>query len=181
MTGIDMDDLLAAFRNARGKLTGRMEGDLKLEGEMEHSLHPLGGMRGTGHVTVRNGQAPSLKLNANLMKLAHFNDLGPAKQDPSSFSYISTDLKLANLRISSSAIDIDGYGVDVDGWGNVSVSGSDDLNYQGVAKIIAKQGFFTNTFARMSGATLTDGKLSFPFRIGGTIEVPIFSKGTKTN
>jgi hypothetical protein len=33
----------------------------------------------------------------------------------------------------------------------------------------------------MSGATLTDGKLSFPFRIGGTIEVPIFSKGTKTN
>jgi len=181
ITGIDMDDLLAAFRNARGKLTGRMEGDLKLEGEMEHSLHPLGGMRGTGHVTVRNGQAPSLKLNANLMKLAHFNDLGPAKQDPSSFSYISTDLKLANLRISSSAIDIDGYGVDVDGWGNVSVSGSDDLNYQGVAKIIAKQSFFTNTFARMSGATLTDGKLSFPFRIGGTIEVPIFSKGTKTN
>ncbi len=26
-------------------------------------------------MTVRNGQVPSLKLNANLMKLAHFNDL----------------------------------------------------------------------------------------------------------
>jgi uncharacterized protein involved in outer membrane biogenesis len=179
--GTDIDHLLAAFRNARGKMTGRMEGDLRLEGEIEHSLHPLAGMRGTGHVTLRNGQVPSLKLNANLMKLAHFNDLGPAKQDPSSFSMISTDLRLANLRISSSAIDIDGYGVDVDGSGDVSVSGSDDLNYQGVAKIVTKQGFFTNTFARMSGATLKDGMLSFPFRIGGTIENPLFSKGKQTN
>jgi hypothetical protein len=41
---------------------------------------------------VRNGQVPSLKLNANLMKLAHFNDLGPAKSDPSSFNLITTDL-----------------------------------------------------------------------------------------
>jgi hypothetical protein len=36
-------------------------------------------MRGTGHLKVTDGQIPSLMLNANLMKLAHFNDLGPAK------------------------------------------------------------------------------------------------------
>jgi hypothetical protein len=136
-------------------------------------------MRGAGQVTVRNGQVPSLKLNANLMKLAHFNDLGPAKENPDSFSSISTDLELANLRITSHTIDIDGYGVDVDGSGSVSVSGSDDLNYQGVAAITTKQGFLTNTFARFEGAKLKDGKLSFPFRIQGTIGSPKFSKGTK--
>jgi uncharacterized protein involved in outer membrane biogenesis len=174
--GFDMAHLMAAFGNARGTITGKMAGDLTLIGEIEHSSHPLSGVRGVGHVMVRNGEVPSLELNANLMKLMHFNDLGPAKNDPSSFNLISTDLQLANLRIVSTKIDIDGYGVDIDGSGSVSVSGSNDLDYSGVAQITTKQGFLTNTFARMSGATLVDGKLTFPFRIGGTIENPTFSK-----
>jgi uncharacterized protein involved in outer membrane biogenesis len=181
VSGINMAHLLAAFHETRGRMTGKLEGDLKLAGEIEHTMRPLAGMRGTGHVKVTNGQVPSLMLNANLMKLLHFNDLGPAKENPSSFSMISTDLELANLRISSKAIDIDGYGVDVDGSGSVSVSGSDDLNYQGIAAITTKQGFLTNTVARLEGAKLKDGKLSFPFRIEGTIENPKFSKGTKNN
>ncbi len=118
-------------------------------------------------------------LNSNLMKLAHFNDLGPAKENPSSFKSISADLELANLRISSKTIDIDGYGVDVDGSGSVSVSGSDDLNYEGVAAITTKQGFLTNLFGRLEGAKLENGKLSFPFRVDGTIDNPKFSKATK--
>ncbi|HLJ27350.1 MAG TPA: AsmA family protein [Candidatus Angelobacter sp.] len=177
LTGVNVAHLLAAFPSARGRMTGKMEGDLKLAGTIEHSLHPLAGIHGTGHVTVRNGQVPSLKLNANLMKLAHFNDLGPAKDDPSSFSLISTDLELANQRISSRVIDIDGYGVDVDGSGTLSVSGSDELDYRGLAEITTKESFFTNTIARLSGATLKNGRLEFPFRISGTIEAPVFAKG----
>ena len=175
--GIEMAHLLAAFGRARGLMTGKMAGDLTLIGDMEHTAHPLAGLRGVGHVTVRDGQVPSLKLNANLMRLMHFNDLGPAKDDPSSFNMISTDLELANLHIVNRTIDIDGYGVDVDGSGSVSVSGSDELDYRGVAQITTKQGFFTNAFARLSGATVTDGKLTFPFRISGTIKNPTFSKG----
>ncbi|HXN50981.1 MAG TPA: AsmA family protein [Candidatus Acidoferrum sp.] len=176
-SGINVAQLLAAFPNGGGKMTGKMEGDVKLAGEIEHTPRPLAGIHGAGHVTVRNGQVPSLKLNANLMKLAHFNDLGPAKNDPSAFNLITTDLELANQRISSKVIDIDGYGVDVDGSGSVSVSGSDELNYRGLAEITTKESFFTNTVARLSGATLKDGKLQFPFRIGGTIDSPVFSKG----
>ena len=177
LNGINVAQLLAAFPNGGGKMTGKMEGDVKLAGEIMHSLRPLAGIHGAGHVTVRNGQVPSLKLNANLMKLAHFNDLGPAKNDPSAFNLITTDLELDNQRISSRVIDIDGYGVDVDGSGSVSVSGSDQLNYRGLAEITTKESFFTNTVARLSGATLKDGKLQFPFRIVGTIDNPVFSKG----
>ena len=177
LSGINVAQLLAAFPNGGAKITGKMEGDVKLAGEIEHSLRPLAGIHGAGHVTVRNGQVPSLKLNANLMKLAHFNDLGPAKNDPSSFNLITTDLELDNQRISSRVIDIDGYGVDVDGSGSVSVSGSDALNYRGLAEITTKESFFTNTVARLSGARLKDGKLQFPFRIGGTIDNPVFAKG----
>jgi uncharacterized protein involved in outer membrane biogenesis len=179
LSGINMAHLLAAFHDLRGSMTGKLEGNLKLAGEIAHTMSPLAGMHGTGHVKVTNGQVPTLMLNANLLKLAHFNDLGPARTNPSSFSSISTDLELANLRISSKVIDIDGYGVDVDGSGSVSVSGSDELSYQGRAAITTKQGFFTNLFARFEGATLKDGKLSFPFRIEGTIEHPKFAKGTK--
>jgi uncharacterized protein involved in outer membrane biogenesis len=177
LSGINVAQLLAAFPNGGGKMTGKMEGDVKLAGEIAHSLRPLAGVHGAGHVTVRNGQVPSLKLNANLMKLAHFNDLGPAKNDPSAFNLITTDMELDNQRISSRVIDIDGYGVDVDGSGSVSVSGSDELNYRGLAEITTKESFFTNTIARLSGATLKDGKLQFPFRINGTINNPVFSKG----
>jgi uncharacterized protein involved in outer membrane biogenesis len=177
LSGVNVAQLLAAFPNGGGKMTGKMEGDVKLAGEITHSPRPLAGMHGAGHVTVRNGQLPSLRLNANLMKLAHFNDLGPAKDDPSSFKLMTTDLELDHQRISSRVIDLDGYGVDVDGSGSVSVSGSDDLNYRGLAEITTKESFFTNTMARLSGATLKDGKLQFPFRIGGTIDSPVFSKG----
>jgi uncharacterized protein involved in outer membrane biogenesis len=177
VNGINVAQLLAGFPNGGGKMTGKMEGDVKLAGEISHSLRPLEGMHGAGHVTVRNGQLPSLKLNANLMKLAHFNDLGPAKDDPSSFKLMTTDLELDNQRISSKVIDLDGYGVDVDGSGSVSVSGSDELNYRGLAEITTKESFFTNTVARLSGAALKDGKLQFPFRVGGTIDSPVFSKG----
>lgn len=177
MKGVDMARLLAAFPNARGKMTGEMEGALKIAGEIGHSLHPLEGLRGSGHLTIRNGRVPSLHLNSNLMKLAHYNDLGPARDNPSSFNFVSTDLELDRERISSKVIDIDGYGVDLDGSGSVSLTGSNELNYQGVAEIVSKQGFITNLFARMAGGKLKDGKLSFPFHIGGTVENPVFGKG----
>ena len=146
-----------------------------MQEKFEHSHEPLAGVHGAGHVTVRNGQAPSLKLNANVMKLARFNDLGRAAQNPDSFSSISTDLALVNQRISSREIHIVGYGVNVQGSGSIIVTGADNLDYQGVAEILAKQGFFTNTLARLSGATLKNGLLSFPFRVSGTIENPKFS------
>jgi len=177
LNGMNVAHLLAAFPNGGGQMTGKMEGDVKLAGEIAHTARPLAGIHGAGHVTIRNGKVPSLKLNANLMKLAHFNDLGPARDDPSSFNLITTDLELANERISSRVIDIDGYGVDVDGSGSVSVSGSDELDYRGLAEITTKESFFTNSVARLSGASLVNGKLQFPFRIGGTIDNPVFSKG----
>jgi uncharacterized protein involved in outer membrane biogenesis len=179
LSDIKVARLLASFQEMRGTLTGTLEGNLKLDGKIEHTASPMGHMHGTGHVKVTNGQMPSLMLNANLMKLAHFNDLGPAKDNPASFASITADLELQNLRIISKLIDLDGYGVDVDGSGSVSVSGSDELNYQGVAAITTKQGFMTNLTARFVGAKLVDGKLSFPFRLVGTLEQPKFLKGAK--
>jgi uncharacterized protein involved in outer membrane biogenesis len=40
MKQIDVAQLLSASKNARGKMTGKMDGELKIAGEIEHSLHP---------------------------------------------------------------------------------------------------------------------------------------------
>ncbi len=178
-SGVDVVGVLEPFENGRGKMTGRMEGDLTLAGEIQHTHRPLAGIRGSGHVTVKQGRLSSVAFNQDLMKLVHFNNLGPAKDNPSSFSRISTDVELANLRITSKTIDIDGYGVDVDATGSVNVDGSDEIDYQGLARITTKQGFFTNTFARFAGAKVEGGLLTFPFRVGGTIGTPVFAKGTR--
>ncbi len=177
MQHIDMARLLDAFDNARGKMTGTMEGRLEIAGQIAHNPRPFEGLDGSGHLTVHDGQVPSLRLNANLMSLAHYNDLGPAKNDPSSFNLISADFALSHEQIFSKLIDIDGYGVDIDGSGTISVSGSDQIDYRGIAAITSKQGVVTNLFARLAGGTLKDGKLSFPFHLGGTIESPVFSHG----
>jgi uncharacterized protein involved in outer membrane biogenesis len=178
MSGIDLASLLAAFHEQRTSMTGTLEGDLKLAGEVEHTANPLAGLHGTGQARVTNGEVPSLMSNPNIGRLAPFNDQGPAKAHPSSFASISADLQLANLWVSSKAVDIDGFGLDVDGSGRVSVSGSDGLDYRGVATITTKQGFWTTTFARLGGATVRDGKLSFPFRIAGTLESPQISRAS---
>jgi uncharacterized protein involved in outer membrane biogenesis len=179
MRGIDLARLLAAFHEARASVSGTLEGDLKLAGQVEHTVNPLAGLHGTGHVRVTNGQVPSLMSNSTIRGLAAFNDRGSGKASLASFSSMSADLQLANLRVASTAIVIDGHGVDVRGSGSMSVSGSDELNYRGVATITTKQGFWINTFARLEGATLKAGRLSFPFRIEGTIENPVFAKATK--
>ena len=61
--------------------------------------------------------------------------------------------------------------------GERALTVDDELNYKGVAEIVSKQGFVTNLFARLSGGTLKDGELSFPFHIRGTIDNPVFGKG----
>lgn len=175
-SGVDIVAVLEPFENGRGKMTGQMEGDLTLAGKILHTHRPLAGIHGNGHVTLRGGRVPSLALNENLMRLVKFNNQGPAKDNPASFNRISTDLELADLRIISKTIDIDGYGVDVDASGNFNVDGSNELDYKGVARITTRQGFFTRTFARFAGATVKDGLLSFPFKVGGTIESPAFAR-----
>ncbi len=172
--GVDLARLLAEFPTARGKMTGTMEGNLTFEGEITHSEDPLAGKRGKGQVVVRNGQLPTLRLNSNLLLLARLSDLGPAQRDPSSFSSVSADLTLANDRVTSRNIKIVGNGVGIDAAGVLTLVGEGSLEYEGVAEVNAAENALTNMLAGLSGAKLADGKLSFPFTLGGTLDNPRF-------
>ena len=174
-SGIDVAFLLAQFPEGRGKMTGKMQGNLKVEGEIEHSPNPLEGIHGSARITVRNGELPTLNQNKDMMKMTRFRDPGAASRAPSSFSSLSADMNLANRRISSQQINIAFYGIDVRCSGSLGMAGGGGLDYRGVASVLNSQGFFTNLMARMSGAKLEKGKLSFPIRIEGTLQNPKFS------
>jgi uncharacterized protein involved in outer membrane biogenesis len=174
LSGVDVAKLLEAFPDARGKMTGTMDGTMKLAGEVTHSPDPLAGMRGTGQLNIKDGKLPSLQLNKNLMMLARFSKLGPAEGDPSSFQSMSTDLNIAAGKITSDKVTIVGNGVDVDAAGALALAGEGSLAYDGIAKLAAGQNPITSILGGLSGATYADGKLSFPFSIGGTFQNPQF-------
>jgi hypothetical protein len=175
LSSVDMAKLLEAFPDLKGKMTGKMDGNAKILGEVPRTAEPLAGVRGTGQVTIRNGQLPSLQLNKNLLLLARLSKLGPASGDPSSFSSLSADFNIAEQKITSNKITLLGNGVDVDGSGTLSVAGAGSLDYQGVASIVAGESAVSNLLAGLSGAKLENGKLTFPFGVAGTLENPKFS------
>ncbi|MFB3923756.1 MAG: AsmA family protein [Terriglobia bacterium] len=174
ISGVNVAKLLEAFPDARGKMTGTMDGNMKLAGEVQHSPDPLAGMRGAGQVSVKNGQLPSLQLNKNLMTLARLSNLGAASGDPSSFTSMAADLNIAEGKITSNKVTIVGNGVDVDGAGVLSLAGAGSLAYDGIAKLAAGQSPVSGLLAGLSGATVADGKLTFPFGVGGTLQSPQF-------
>jgi uncharacterized protein involved in outer membrane biogenesis len=174
LSGVNMEKLLDAFPEARGKMTGTMDGTIKLAGEIAHSSDPLAGMQGVGKVSVKNGRLPSLNLNKNLMTLARLSNLGAAQGDPSSFSSMSSDFNIAGGRMTSNKVSIIGSGVDIDGSGALTMAGAGSLDYQGVAKLIAGESPVSGLLSGLTGATMQDGKLNLPFGISGTMENPRF-------
>jgi len=175
LNGLDVAQVLNAFPDGKGKMTGTMGGQVTLAGPIEHSLNPLEGIHGSGNLTVRNGELPSLSSNEDMKKMTRFRDPEAALLPPSAFSSFSSDIALASQRISSHAISVAFYGVDLDCDGVLGLS-SGTLDYQGKVKVLKKQGFFTNLFAKVAHeAKEENGRLVFPIRVTGTMLNPKFA------
>jgi len=174
LTGVNVAGLLESFPDARGKMTGTMDGDIELNGVVTNSPDPLAGASGTGQLSIRDGNLPSLNLNQNLMRLARFTQLGPAEGDPSSFSSIAADFNIANQRIVTQQLHVVGNGVEINGAGSLGLAGAGSLGYEGVGNVAAGDNPIGSLIANLSGATFADGKLSFPFTLTGTLEQPNF-------
>jgi hypothetical protein len=174
LTGVNMASLLESFPSARGKMTGTMDGDVNLKGVVTNSPDPLAGAAGTGNLSIRDGNLPTLDLNQNLMRLARFTQFGPAEGDPSSFSSISSDFNIADQRITTRQLAVVGNGVEITAAGVLSLAGEGSVTYEGVAKIAAGENQVSTLIANLSGATFEGGKLSFPFTLTGTLEKPNF-------
>jgi uncharacterized protein involved in outer membrane biogenesis len=176
LKGVNVEEFLNAFPQAKGMMTGTLDGTAKMSGAVTHSSDPLVGVTGSGQASIRNGRMPSLQLGGNLRSLAKMASIGPANGDPSSFSSLSTDFRIADARLSSKKITLVGNGVDVDGSGSMTMAGDGTLDYQGDASLAASGSNPMGTvLGGLAGAKFANGKMTFPFTVGGTFAKPKFS------
>jgi uncharacterized protein involved in outer membrane biogenesis len=174
--GVNVAEFLNTFPQAKGMLTGTLEGAAKLSGMVVHSSDPLAGIKGSGQGSIRNGRLPSLQLTGNLRSLARMANVGPANGDPSSFSSLSTDFRIADARLSSNKIALVGSGVEVDGSGSLTMAGEGSLDYEGDASLAASgSNPLATVLGGLAGAKFANGKMTFPFSVGGTFAKPKFS------
>ena len=174
LTGLDVAKLLAGIPQGAGKITGKMEGNFDVAGEVSRYAASLAEVTGSGQVTLREGRLPTLRLDENLIQLARIGGLGPGSGDPAAFSLFSADLSLADQRITSRKIAVVGNGINIEGSGTLNLASADSLDYRGTAKIAAKQNPLTSVIAGLSGATYANGQLSFPFVLSGNVRNPRF-------
>ena len=181
LSGINVARLLMALPNARGKLTGTLNGQLDLSGPTPSvgtttvPDSPFANSAGTGELTVHNGTLPGLRLNSDMKQLLrNIVRTGSPSADPSSFRSITADLEIAGGEIHSRQITILGNGIEMDVSGALALDGAGQLNYQGVGKIDVQRNGYSSVLAGLLGSKISGGKISFPFTLTGTLESPRF-------
>ena len=181
LSGVDVARLLMALPNARGKLTGTLDGQLNMSGptpSMDATTaagNSFANSTGTGEFTVHNGTLPGLRLNSDMKQLLrNIVRTGPPSADLSSFRSITADLESAGGEIHSRQITILGNGIEMDVSGALALDGPGQLDYQGVGKIDVRRNGYSSVLAGLLGSKISGGKISFPFTLTGTLESPRF-------
>jgi len=175
VSGVGMDYLLREFESGSPRISGMMQAQLSLGGNIVHTTNPLEDLSGGGTFAVHKGQFPGIAKGKKMAEMKRFRNSSAAALPVSAFSSFAGDMELKNRHIYSRHIAIDFYGIDVEGAGNLNEMNG-GMDYAGNAVIQKKQGFFTSMYARMfKGADEKNGRLVFPIRVSGTAQQPKFS------
>jgi uncharacterized protein involved in outer membrane biogenesis len=175
LKGVNVEQVLDAFPQMRGMMTGTMEGTARMQGPVLKSADPLEGARGFGTVNIRDGRMSTLQIAGNLRSLLQVANLGPANGDPASFTSLSTDFAVADGKLSSTKIDLEGNGLNVLGSGSLTTEGEGTLDYQAEAGVAAGSNALTAVLGSLAGGRIANGKLTVPFAVSGTFAKPRFS------
>ncbi len=172
VNGIGVPYLLAEFQKGPPAMTGMLQANVNLAGDIAHTSAPLAAIHGTGNVTIRKGELPNLDKDPSMIEMERFRPAGTGALPASAFSSFSGDIELQDNRLYSKRIALDFYGTNVVGSGSTSLLDG-AMDYRGAAVVLHKQGVITNLFARMfKNAQEKSGQLTFPLRVTGTIAHP---------
>ena len=78
-----------------------MRGHIEFSGPIAHTLNPLAGIKGTGNLTVVDGELPGLNSNGSLKKMTRFRNPKDAGRNIAAFSSFSSDLELTKERMTN--------------------------------------------------------------------------------
>jgi uncharacterized protein involved in outer membrane biogenesis len=174
LAAVNIERAVSQFDKVRGNMTGSLDAAVSLWGDLGSPPDPWTGKFGKGWVKVHDGQFPKLKVNKDILELARLSQIGPAKGGISSFSMLSLNWQLADGLARLDSVLVHGNGYDMAGAGTIEVSGAQRVNCAGSVQLAAGQNPLSQILAGLSGAAWSNGKLSLPFTLTGTVNHPLF-------
>jgi hypothetical protein len=184
MRGIDVKQLSTMLSSGAEKLvTGTLAADLGLATDMGADFKKT--LRGAGSFAVRNGSFPTLDLKDTVEKLAALQ-LVHASMQPTKFSYLGGDIRIAQQRVYSNALQVDAENLTVTARGSFGFDKTLEYLATGAVKFAVTQ---TITLPLPAGAPSFVGQIlrtylpatsgatgvRVPFSVRGSFDKPEFS------
>ncbi len=131
--GVNLAQMLSALSPKARKVTGALEADLKLGTAL--GKDPQTALTGAGTFAVRDGSFPGLDLKNNLAQMARALQVNVPAGD-TRFRYFGGDLRIAQQRVYSNALRLDGDGLDATARGSFGFNQTLDYTGIGVLKAL---------------------------------------------
>ncbi|HEV7123554.1 MAG TPA: AsmA family protein, partial [Rhodanobacter sp.] len=96
VTGIGVPYVLAEFQKGSPTMTGAMQAQLSLAGEIAHTSSPLTSVHGVARVSIQKGELPKLDKNRSMIEMERFRPPGTGALPASAFSIFTADMELQN-------------------------------------------------------------------------------------
>jgi AsmA family/AsmA-like C-terminal region len=180
VSGVDLGQIAGVVSPSSRKITGRLEGALKLS--TAFGRDPLVSLAGAGSFAVRNGSFPGLDLKSALAQLARALQL-TVPAGPTKFSYFGGDVRISQERVYSGSLRLEAEGLEGTATGSAGFDRT--LDYTGTGVLKTAPGGTTppaggiSSVGQMLGGLLpgTAGAtgVRVPFSLRGTVEDPKFS------
>jgi AsmA protein len=178
---INVAQVVGLFNPGPPRITGALDTDLRFSTALGRD--PQAALTGAGTFAVRNGTLPGLNLRGFMVTATRALQLG-LPQGPTRFRYFGGDVRIAQQRVSSQALRLDGDDIEGTGRGNFGFDKTLDYTGTGVLKsltspgtspvmgVVPSAGEILGRF--VPGAAGATG-VRIPFSIHGTFDDPKFA------
>jgi len=177
--GVNLAQMLSAVSPNARKVTGTLEANLSLATALGQD--PQGALTGAGAFAVRDGTFPGLDLKGNLAQMARALQVNAPAGD-TRFRYFGGDLRFAQQRAYSTALQLNADGLD--GTARGSIGFNRTLDYTGTGVLNSLLGTSQGAGGVPSVGTLLGRVVPgaagmtgarVPFSLRGTVDDPKFS------
>jgi uncharacterized protein involved in outer membrane biogenesis len=176
--GVNLSQLLGAFGSGAGRITGSLQGNLRLSAALGRDLKRT--LSGTGSFVVGNGSFPGMEMQVSLAKLARAFQVDVAG-GTTKFRRFSGNLRIGGGRVAGSNLALDAVGFISTAQGSLGFDGS--LDFRGTGHLTRRagpapqSGNVLQRIGRSITGTVARGLqgVNVPFTLRGTLADPRFT------
>jgi AsmA protein len=175
--GLQLGPALDALAATQLSISGAAAADLALQGRGFSMLELTRMLEGTSHIAVKDGRIEGINLLQEVVSILKVSGISLDSAKATVFSTIETDLAVKGGVIDVQRLLIDSH--DFQATGNGAVGFDQTLNLKvtlNLSQALSQKIISSSPAARLA---LTDGRLSVPLLITGTVQAPSYGLDSK--